>query len=220
MGRGPRTEVAHVVPRSSIPWDATVEVVRCRSHIRDSVLHMLKHRLWLAMAFLALAVACRGETPRGAEEYEIALLWEFAAGDYVRGGIAAGDSLVFFGSDDNAMHAVDAETGSALWSYETADNVTSRPAIEDGIICFGSWDGHVRALRLSDGGLVWEHETRGWVSAPIVAADGIALVGSEDHTLYALSLADGSLVWSARTSGAIVAAARQRANAAETRRRR
>jgi outer membrane protein assembly factor BamB/tetratricopeptide (TPR) repeat protein len=58
--------------------------------------------------------------------------------------VAAG--VIYVGSDDGRMYAVDAETGKALWSWQTGGRVRSSPAIADGAVFFGSYDGRIYAV--------------------------------------------------------------------------
>ena len=56
------------------------------------------------------------------------------------------DGVVYVGSYDGKVYALDAETGELVWSYDTDDSVFSSPAAVDGVVYIGSDDGHVCAL--------------------------------------------------------------------------
>ena len=98
----------------------------------------------LICAIAALLISCAGADPT--TEVSISFAWSYPAGDYVRGKPTVSDKAVYVGADDNALHAVDADTGEFLWRYETADNITSSPIVFGDAIYFGSWDGAVYAL--------------------------------------------------------------------------
>jgi len=53
--------------------------------------------------------------------------------------------VVYFGSNDNHLYAVDANTGEEKWKFETGDSVSS-PAVLDGVVYFGSQDNHLYAV--------------------------------------------------------------------------
>ena len=55
--------------------------------------------------------------------------------------------MVYFGSFDSNLYAVDAETGEEKWRFETGDRVLSSPTIADGAVYFGSDDGHLYGVR-------------------------------------------------------------------------
>ena len=56
------------------------------------------------------------------------------------------DGVVYVGSGDSYLYAVDAASGELLWRYETGDNVGSSPAVVDGVVYFGSDDGYLYAV--------------------------------------------------------------------------
>ena len=50
------------------------------------------------------------------------------------------NGVVYFGSDDFNLYALNARTGTKLWSFLTGDVVHSSPAIANGVVYFGSFD--------------------------------------------------------------------------------
>lgn len=55
--------------------------------------------------------------------------------------------MVYVGSDDRNLYAIDRQSGDVLWKYETAGFVGTSPFVVDGVIYFGSYDGSVYAVR-------------------------------------------------------------------------
>jgi outer membrane protein assembly factor BamB len=58
---------------------------------------------------------------------------------------AAINDLVFFGADDNMLHAVDTN-GKSIWQFATHSSVISSPAISHGSVYFASYNGIVYCL--------------------------------------------------------------------------
>jgi PGF-CTERM protein len=56
------------------------------------------------------------------------------------------NGVVYVGSDDNNLYALNASTGAKLWSYRTALWVEANPAITNGVVYVGSDDGNVYAF--------------------------------------------------------------------------
>jgi outer membrane protein assembly factor BamB len=57
------------------------------------------------------------------------------------------DGTVYFGSWDNNVYALDANSGVKLWSYTTGGSVFSSPAIaKGGQVYIGSDDGHLYCI--------------------------------------------------------------------------
>jgi len=54
--------------------------------------------------------------------------------------------MVFVGSEDDHLYAIDAKTGAEQWRVATGKDVHSSPAVADGVIYIGSQDGYVYAV--------------------------------------------------------------------------
>jgi len=59
-----------------------------------------------------------------------------------------GNGVVYIGSEDGNVYALNARTGAKLWSYFTGFRVTSCPAVANGILYVGSDFDHVYAFGL------------------------------------------------------------------------
>ena len=56
------------------------------------------------------------------------------------------DGVVYVGSNDDYVYALDARSGELRWRYETGGDVDSSPAVVDGVVYVGSEDDYVYAL--------------------------------------------------------------------------
>jgi outer membrane protein assembly factor BamB len=54
--------------------------------------------------------------------------------------------VVYFGSADANIYALNASSGTKLWSYPTSGYVESSPAVVNGVVYIGSLDGNIYAL--------------------------------------------------------------------------
>lgn len=132
------------------------------------------------------------------------LAWTFPTEGAVTSSAAIVDGVVYIGSVDGHLYALDLETGEKKWSYKTEDSVESAPLVLDGKIYFGSNDCFVYCLDAKDGKFNWKFETYEKVigSANFVKTeDGRTnlLVGSHDANLYCLEAATGKKIWSYET---------------------
>lgn len=99
---------------------------------------------------------------------------------------AVNEDLVFIGSRDKHLHAINRKTGEAIWTFRTSGRVDSSPvAFSDGVV-FGSTDGWLYALNQTDGGELWKLELGGSLIASPVYANGKLIIGSQGGTLFAL----------------------------------
>jgi glucose dehydrogenase len=64
---------------------------------------------------------------------------------------AVANGVVYVGSDDHNVYALNANTGAQLWSYSTGGNVDSSPAVANGVVYVGSDDHNVYALNARTG---------------------------------------------------------------------
>jgi outer membrane protein assembly factor BamB len=146
--------------------------------------------------------------------------WIFPA-HYVGSDPALWNDLVYFGSMDYALRAVDAKTGVERWNFKTQGFIFSSPAVADGTLYFGSYDGHLYALDAATGTERWrfktlglaqpfheydaeaEEEMSGAVGSAPALAGGTLYFTSHDGHLYAVEAATGNEKWNFNAGGLI-----------------
>ncbi|MFQ6121118.1 MAG: PQQ-binding-like beta-propeller repeat protein, partial [Methanosarcinales archaeon] len=69
------------------------------------------------------------------------------------------EPIVYVGSFDNNVYALNANTGDLKWKYNTNGIVGSSPIIWNGIVYVGSFDFRVYALNANTGKTKWEYVT-------------------------------------------------------------
>jgi outer membrane protein assembly factor BamB len=126
----------------------------------------------------------------------LALKWSYATlGPVSEPAIA--NRMLYVGSQDHNVYALDARTGAKVWSYTTGGAVESSPVVADGVVYVGSEDFNVYTLNALTGTKLWSYTTgkhlvsslvppNGVVSSPTVE-NGVVYVASEDNNVYALN---------------------------------
>ena len=118
----------------------------------------------------------------GAEE------WAVSIGGNSTSTPAIHEGVVFIGSDDGNVYALDAEaSGAVLWAYATGAAVWAAPAVADGKVYVGSLNHWFYALDEGTGALVWSYytgSTSRLESSPAVA-DGMAFVCDSSGEIFA-----------------------------------
>lgn len=133
------------------------------------------------------------------------------------------DNVVYVGSCDHNLYAINAVTGAIKWKYKTEGSINSTPLIANGKVLFLSYDGFFYALHKSDGKLAWKFETEGesvfnvkdyfngsfepdfwdFYLSSAIEKDGLIYFGSSDTNVYALNSTSGKKVWSYKTGASV-----------------
>jgi eukaryotic-like serine/threonine-protein kinase len=164
-----------------------------------------------------------GEAPRA----QPSIRWAFPTGERIVSSPAWADGVVYVGSDDGNLYAVDAATGRQRWMHRTRGPVSGSPAVAGGRVYVTSYDGRLHALDAKTGDLLWKFATEGerrfeakglhgmqprhqtfadpfdvYLSSPVVA-EGLVAFGSGDGRIYAVDAASGSMRWSFQTGDVV-----------------
>lgn len=139
--------------------------------------------------------------------------WSFATDDLIFSSPAAVKGVVYVGSDDDHLYALDLTTKKMAWRFRVGScrhnvgvgpeasrcDVDAGPTIgPDGVIYTGG--DAIYAIN-PDGTLRWRFRTGGHVSsAPALLPDGTVVAGSQDNLIYAVA-ADGTKRWDFRAGG-------------------
>ena len=126
-------------------------------------------------------------------------LWTYTTGGQVLSSPAVSGGIVFVGSNDGKVYALNATTGTQIWNYTTGNYVYSSPAVSDGAVYVGSNDGKVYALNATTGGKIWNYTTSGSVQSSPAVSGGIVFIGSFDGKVYALNATTGTQIWNYTT---------------------
>lgn len=163
-------------------------------------------------------------------------VWKFAvpgerrfAGRYLHGHLPRGETMpdpfdlylsspavwrgvVYFGSGDGNVYALDAKTGRARWTFHTGNVVHASPAIANGTLFIGSWDSWFYALDAATGKQKWRFKTGAdtvianqvGIQSSAAVMDGVVYFGCRDGHLYAVDATTGKQRWSFDVNGSWV----------------
>jgi outer membrane protein assembly factor BamB len=137
------------------------------------------------------------------------LEWSIPTGSLVSNGLDAGDNVVYFGSQDGKLYAVDTYSGNARWSVTLDAPNHSKvysPTLDNGVIYVGVGDHSVYAVDTFSGNVRWSFDQmEGAVVSKPLCKSGYVYVGSQDGCVYALNASNGKLAWKYTTGGPIKA---------------
>ncbi len=88
------------------------------------------------------------------------LKWKFTTKGQVLSSPAVVNGVLYIGSADHNLYAIDANTGVKKWEFKTDSGVASSPAVSGGLVYFSSYDGNIYAVAAEDGKLHWKFATK------------------------------------------------------------
>lgn len=112
--------------------------------------------------------------------------WKFKTGSHTDSSPAIADGVVYFGSDDYNLYAVDINTGQEIWRFKPGYAVNSSPAVADGMVYFGCGDSNLYAVDTKTGQGIWKFKAESPINSSPAVADGVIYFCSQDDYLYAL----------------------------------
>jgi outer membrane protein assembly factor BamB len=129
------------------------------------------------------------------------VLWQAKLGDAVEGAPAITDGMVYIGSYDEHLYALDLMTGKEKWKFKCGPTKAS-PSVYKGNVFIGNEDGYFHCVDAASGNKKWTYETNGEITCGANFAGDRVIFGSHDSTLYCLTL-DGKLDWKFQTEGPV-----------------
>jgi outer membrane protein assembly factor BamB/tRNA A-37 threonylcarbamoyl transferase component Bud32 len=121
--------------------------------------------------------------------------WTFSCADEIRGSACYANGVVYFGSYDQHLYAVNAESGNLIWKYQTDGGIVSRPAVLDDSVYIGSEDNRLHVVSARSGSLLWTYYTKGPVRSSPFLAHGHVFIGSDDFNVHAININGGRGIW-------------------------
>lgn len=103
------------------------------------------------------------------------------------------DGVIYMGSADGGVYALDPKTGQTRWRFQTGKKVDMTPSVENGTVFVGSGDRSFYAIDAATGKKKWSYEA-GSGMASAVLKNGIVYFATEDG-LHAVDALTGKRKW-------------------------
>jgi len=128
------------------------------------------------------------------------LKWTYPTGSYVATAPAIANWVVYVGSFDGNVYALNATTGVKLWIFHTGGVADmDSPAVINGVVYVGGSNGKVYAIDASNGAEIWHFTADNPVQSSPAVVDGVVYIGSR-LSEYALDAKTGVQLWKAPIS--------------------
>jgi len=108
------------------------------------------------------------------------------------------DGMIYAGSGDGVLYALNAETGEQVWSADGFGQLESTGAIAGDVIITAGFSNLVQATDRKTGEVRWSFQTRYFVQGSPLIVEGRVILAT-DHVVYALDLNSGQLLWQTMT---------------------
>ena len=116
---------------------------------------------------------------------KLEVLWEFKTKDGFENAAAVVNGVVYIGSYDQNLYALDLATGKQKWAYK-AGPFKAPPGVKDGLVYIGDMDGMFHCVDAATGTKKWTYDTSAEISSgPNFFGDAV-LFGAGDENLYCL----------------------------------
>lgn len=121
-------------------------------------------------------------------------VWEFHTGAKVQSSPIPAHDMVFFGSENKNLYALDAKTGQLKWRSKIGKKI-AYPVVCNRIVYVVSQDNNLHAIHALTGKEYWQFSTGSHIWSPPAVADGLVFFGSKDKKVYALDTGSGEVRW-------------------------
>jgi outer membrane protein assembly factor BamB len=137
---------------------------------------------------------------------KLEVLWKFSTAKAIEGTPAVANGVVYIGSFDEHLYAIDLKTGKEKWRYKLGETKTPA-AVRDGRVYIGNLDGVLHVVDAAKGTKIWTYETpnQAEITSGVSFMGNKILFGCVDESLYCLS-DKGEKLWTFRVQGGPVLA--------------
>jgi eukaryotic-like serine/threonine-protein kinase len=126
----------------------------------------------------------------------------YDAADYFHSKPLKADNLLYVGSGDGRLYALNIADGTVRWTFKANNIIHTSPVLHNDKVIFGSSDGFLYAINKVNGDLVWKFKSAGHRYFPAgemqgspVVSQGLVFIGSRDYNLYAVEANEGYGYW-------------------------
>jgi eukaryotic-like serine/threonine-protein kinase len=131
------------------------------------------------------------------------LVWQFASEEEVRSSPVVQNGMIFVGSYDSNLYALDARTGGFIWKAPTNEGICTTPCVTEKMVIVGSEDYTLYAFELTKGQQIWKMQTGGAIRSSVRYYSPMLFFGSDDQQIYCVEARSGRMIWKQRTLGPV-----------------
>ncbi|MCX6664880.1 MAG: PQQ-binding-like beta-propeller repeat protein [Euryarchaeota archaeon] len=167
---------AYNLTRKQIQWMIAQDM-------RPTEIHLAIHNNILYMNIDDTCIALDIDT--------FATLWSYHTTGVITTPLRYQDDVIYFGSWDTNIYAVNATTGLLRWKYETGWGIDTTPVVTGTTVFVGSTDQNMYALNRENGSLRWVYTAKASIHSSPAISNDVVVFCSDDGRLYLANSSTG-----------------------------
>ena len=121
-------------------------------------------------------------------------LWRYRMKGACKTAPLVANGVVYAGSNDGLLHALDLKSGKALWTFDAGAEILGGPASWNNLILFGAGNGNFYAVN-TKGEPAWVFDAGAAVYSPPSVYENAVYFGNNRAKIFALDIATGKQIW-------------------------
>ena len=134
-----------------------------------------------------------GSSPDATLKPPLGLLWKFKTGGPLYASPVIAHGILYIGSTDGKLYALDAKTWGIKWVFDAGDAIRYSATVFGDRVYFSARNNKVYALAAKTGEKLWEFKSKNWMDAPPIVVDNTVYVGAFPSRIYLLNARTGVL---------------------------
>ena len=134
-----------------------------------------------------------GRSPDQTLKPPLKLLWKFKTGGPIQASPVVANGMVYVGSTDHTLYALDAKQWGIKWSFKSGGIIRYAPAVWNNRVYFSARDNHIYALSAETGEWLWEFRSETWMDSPPILSKGRLYIGAYTNKIYVIDATTGEL---------------------------
>lgn len=126
--------------------------------------------------------------PAVVSEQVVKPIWIFRCEDEIRGSASYDNGIIYVGSYDHNLYALDATSGEFKWKFPTNGGIVTRPALTNDLIFVGSEDGNLYAILPKTGKMAWTLPLESPIRSSPKVIEGHVFFGCDDGFFYGVNI--------------------------------
>ena len=132
-----------------------------------------------------------GQSPDQHLKPPLKLSWKFKTGGPIKAGPVVANGVVYVGSSDHKLYALDAKKWGIKWTFKADDAIRYPASVWNNRVYFSARDNRLYALDAETGKLIWRFQSQTWMDSPPIIFNGKVYIGAFTKKIHILNATTG-----------------------------